>query len=75
MWDYILADAMNVTTLFNRMAALEQKVHKLEEAYYLQFPDRLEKDLEFQKQFSALKNPSDPDASNPSDPDASRKKP
>ena len=54
MWNHILANSFNVTTLFHSMAEMQQKLHKLEEWYYQQYPDRLEKDLEFEKQFREL---------------------
>lgn len=60
MWDYILANSMNVTTLFNWVRMIEQKVNKLDEAYYIQFPDRVQKDAEFQKQFDAVKKSPEP---------------
>jgi hypothetical protein len=63
LWHQVLADGFNIANLFNRMADLERKVHKLEDAYYLQFPDRLEKDREFEKQFDALKISPDADPS------------
>jgi TolA-binding protein len=63
MWDYILADSVNVTNLFHQMAEMQKKIDKLEQWYYQQYPDRLEKDLEFEKQFSDLKRSPKPDAS------------
>jgi len=64
MWDYIFANQFNITTLFHHMTEMQQKINKLEEWYYQQYPDRLEKDLEFEKQFRELNRQPNPDASN-----------
>ena len=63
LWNKILADSINITTLFRHMTEMQHKIHKLEEWYYQQYPDRLEKDLEFEKQFRELNRPPNPDAS------------
>jgi len=62
LWHEVLANGFNITSLFDMVTELQQKLHKLEEAYYLRFPDRLEKDMEFQKQLAALKKPAGPKA-------------
>lgn len=62
LWNQVLADTINIKTLFSRMDEMQRKIQKLEEAYYQQFPDRLDKDLEFEKQFQALNFPTQPGA-------------
>lgn len=56
-----LGMGLKLTHIFQQMEALALKVQKLEAAYYHAFPDRMDKDAQFEEQLRALNSPSEPE--------------
>jgi len=60
----LVAFELQITGLIEAVNVMQRKMQKLDEVYYHIFPDRFDKDFEFERQLLALKGAPDPDAGN-----------